>query len=136
MDCSFIALDGKHYNLSPLTLGDLRAVTRHVQYQAWQDFQELKDQLDPEAFRAESQKLLHECSKNRLTEGSPEVSDYLKTLGGVVYLLYLSVKRSHNLNYDQLCDILTPEIAIEAGDKLLAVSGMLDDSKKKQVTTP
>ena len=131
MDESFKGSDGKHYNLSPLTLGDLRRFTQWAQYRDYESFQSLKDRLPPDDFQAESKRLLSDCSRKRLTESSPEVQELFATLEGSVYLIYLSVKRNHpTITAGEIADVVTLPIVRDVADKLLILSGMGNESKK------
>lgn len=137
MDCSFQGADNKHYNLSPLTLGDFRRFTLWVQYRDYDNFLTLKEKLTPEDFAVESKRILSECSAKRLTESSQEVQAAFATLEGVTYLLYLSLKRNHpTITAVDVGDVLTMTTANEAGDKLAVLSGIPDIGKKNNPAEP
>ena len=139
MQDSFQGADNRHYNLSPLTLGDLQSFTRFVQYRDWQQFQTLKDDIPQDEFAAESRRLLQEASKTRLNESSPEVQAMFASLEGSVYLLYLSLKRNHPaITYPQVADVVTIPVAKEASEKLAVLSGLYSPEpiKKKEPMNP
>lgn len=128
MDESFKGADGKHYNLSPLTLGDLRRFTQFAQYKDYQDFQNLKDRLPPDDFATESKRLLTECSRKHLTEDSPEVREAMKTLDGSLYLLFLSIHRNHpTLTYEDLSEVVTLALMPDVAEKLSILSGLANE---------
>ena len=137
MENSFKGADNRYYNLSPLTLGDLQAFTRFVQYRDWQQFQDLKEQLPQDEFTAESRRLLQEANKRRFNESSPEVQAMFASLEGSVYLLYLSLKRNHpTITYAEVADVVTIPVAQEASEKLAVISGLVANlpPKKKQAS--
>ena len=132
MEQSFKGADNKHYNLSPLTLGDLRKFVSFVQYKPWQDFQDLKERLEPDDFKQESQKLLHECAQKRLSESSPEVQDAMGTVDGASQLLFYSLKRNHpTLTAEDVGEIITLQNLDEVSDKISVISGLAPSAKKK-----
>jgi len=125
MDDSIRGTDNKIYHLSPLTLGDTTAFTRFAQYRDWQNFQKLRDDLPPDVFATESQRLLIEASKRHWNETTPEVRDVAMSVEGSIYFLYLSLRRNHpDLSLDQVADLLTIETVKDASDRLAALSGL------------
>lgn len=126
MDNTFVGNDNQTYILSPLTLGDIKRFTKWVKYRRWEQFQELKDRLPPEEFSRESGRILQECNSHDLHEGSEKVKQMERTLEGMAYHVFLSVRHSRSdVTVSQIEEALTGQNLPEIFRKLLVVSGIV-----------
>jgi len=135
MENTFGGNDNKTYVLAPLTLGDNKKFVKWARYRRWEQFQSMKGTIPQEVFDRESGRLLEECNCKDLNESSPEVTTLEKTLEGIAYWVYLSLKHTYPaLTLDTVEELITPNNLLDVYKRLMILSGII--TKKNEEATP
>jgi hypothetical protein len=134
MEFVFHGTDGKRYELSPMTLGNMRQFKEWVQLLPYSFFLAHKDLMPPEQAAQEGSRVLKECLDRHLTEGSPEVTAAMDTMEGALHLLHLMLRKNHpTLTVEELEDVVTVSSLQHLGSLIKACNAVAGDEKK---TTP
>ena len=92
-----VTLKGEVFKIKPLTIGDLSAFESFIRSQRIKDFMAVAGDLPKD----ERIKILSELASSTMDE--VDISTSMRSMMGVQYLLWRSLKKSHNeLTYDEM----------------------------------
>lgn len=133
MDSQIIAANGKVYNMSPITLGDMNKFRSYCQFREWHLLYEVKDQFPEDQIQPLLTSKLEECAKKPVTA---ELIDELSfSTDGAIYLIWLSLSRNHdNITRKEVADLVTVKTLNDVVERLFLISGFITPGKPSKPT--
>jgi len=102
-------LGGKDYNARGLTLHDLSRLEQKLRENVKAAFKEEMEFIGEVLTVDERKEKFIEANKliKSIGVGTPEFDKHIQEINNVSYILYLSLKKSNDITYEQVCDMLS-----------------------------